>query len=435
MALDNETFYDFVIEYKELQEAAHFKLEWVSVNVPREVVPPTAIYYPERVTGRVYQLTTTQGPSIASTCTAHNITNSTVGKRSYFSIQSRDFDGKPYNNTGDQFLVTFTGPAEGGPTGVVNSGTFSSDAEHQYFGLYVVQYIPEEAGTYTLKITLGGDRIKGSDWTVYVSPGEIAPHHSNHSLVAPINMVAGVTNFFDLTMKDVYRNLIMSHRENTTVEITASYVNHNSWLSVIGVSDFADWPSIYGLNVSGVAFYDNSTWPVTYKNQITVFRAGLFSLDVKVNRVHTIGSPITQQVFVAPAELYAPTCIVSGLPLNMVAGTEYTFLIQTRDFYSNNRKGLLAASIQSWDANITVNGSDSSVCNGTIIDSPTAGHEGVFKVAFTPTVAGNNFKIILKLNGLDVDQTAAYRTQLLVVTPKATTSAPHSNYTILASTD
>ena len=30
-----DQFYDFLIEYKELQETAHFKLEWVSVNTPR----------------------------------------------------------------------------------------------------------------------------------------------------------------------------------------------------------------------------------------------------------------------------------------------------------------------------------------------------------------------------------------------------------------
>ena len=56
---------------------------------------------------------------------------------------------------------------------------------------------------------------------------------------------------------------------------------------------------------------------------------------------------------------------------------------------------------------------------------------GVFDVTFTPTLAGTSFKILLGLNGLDVDSTAAYRAKPLVVLPAPLTSAPHSNYTIL----
>lgn len=56
MNLTLDAFYDVVIEYKEHEESAHFKLEWVSLNVPREVVPPTRVYYPERVGGQVFQL-------------------------------------------------------------------------------------------------------------------------------------------------------------------------------------------------------------------------------------------------------------------------------------------------------------------------------------------------------------------------------------------
>jgi len=56
---------------------------------------------------------------------------------------------------------------------------------------------------------------------------------------------------------------------------------------------------------------------------------------------------------------------------------------------------------------------------------------GVFYVTFTPTLAGTSFKILLSLNGLDVDTTAAYRAKPLVVLPAPLTSAPHSNYTIL----
>lgn len=46
----------------------------------------------------------------------------------------------------------------------------------------------------------------------------------------------------------------------------------------------------------------------------------------------------------APSGLYAPTCVPVAIPTNMVAGTSYSFLIQSRDFFSNNMKlGLEAA--------------------------------------------------------------------------------------------
>ena len=73
MDLDNNTFYDFLIEYRELQESANFKLEWVSLNTPREVIPPTNVFYPQRVTGNVFQVTVNPGPSMAANCTADGI--------------------------------------------------------------------------------------------------------------------------------------------------------------------------------------------------------------------------------------------------------------------------------------------------------------------------------------------------------------------------
>jgi hypothetical protein len=48
------------------------------------------------------------------------------------------------------------------------------------------------------------------------------------------------------------------------------------------------------------------------------------------------------------------------------------------------------------------------MANGTIVDTPGTGYQGVFDVSFTPTESGY-FHIKLLINGLDVDNTAAYR--------------------------
>jgi hypothetical protein len=314
------------------------------------------VYYPERVQGRVFQVDIVQGPSIASSCTAEGdgLTNSTAGKRAYFYIQSRDWDGLPIDNADDNYDIQFVGPAEGGPTGVVDSGSFAISAVHGSGGQYLAQYIPQLSGTYVLTITLRGEPISGSPWSMLCEPGEIDPVHCNHSIsVLPMDLTAGITFFFTVTTKDMYANLIKDRRDNTTLNINATYTDHNDYLSPLPVPDLYDWRRIYGYDIAGLAIFNNlsNDHPhSTYTTQLTIFRAGTYSLDVMVNHRHIIGSPLPDQVKVRPALLYAPACIVYGLPLTMTAGSTYTFQIQTRDFYSNNIKILMAEAVQSWQA-------------------------------------------------------------------------------------
>ena len=65
------------------------------------------------------------------------MTESVAGKRSYFYVQSRNWDGEPVDNSDDNFDIQYTGPAEGGPTGVVDSGSFAAVAVHGTYGQYL----------------------------------------------------------------------------------------------------------------------------------------------------------------------------------------------------------------------------------------------------------------------------------------------------------
>lgn len=58
------TFYDLVLEYKELQNLASFNFEWYSPSVLRQTVPPTNLYYSQRINNLVYQVEVVKGPSI-----------------------------------------------------------------------------------------------------------------------------------------------------------------------------------------------------------------------------------------------------------------------------------------------------------------------------------------------------------------------------------
>jgi hypothetical protein len=83
------------------------------------------------------------------------------------------------------------------------------------------------AGTYTLSVKLEGEKINGSDWTMVALPGEISPSACLHSIsTTPIQMTAGITLFFEITMKDIYGNLIREDRNNIAIGITGAYANH-----------------------------------------------------------------------------------------------------------------------------------------------------------------------------------------------------------------
>lgn len=62
----------------------------------------------------------------------------------------------------------------------------------------------------------------------------------------------------------------------------------------------------------------------TYQGQLTLYRAGTFTLSVKVNGQHVKDSPWSP-VLVSPSDLYAPACVTKGIPVSMLAGTQYTF--------------------------------------------------------------------------------------------------------------
>lgn len=105
---------------------------------------------------------------------------------------------------------------------------------------------------------------------------------------------------------------------------------------------------------------------------------------------------MTEHLAVKPAGVFAPTSIVHNHVLVMIAGDTYTAQIQSRDFYSNNKKELLADAALAWDARIVeidpTGATNATVmCTGTITDNP--GNPGVFDYTFTPLYTGNNYRI------------------------------------------
>jgi len=114
--------------------------------------------------------------------------------------------------------------------------------------------------------------------------------------------------------------------------VIATYLDHTQWPSPISIPDLTDWKSTYGENIAGIAL-DNGDG--TYAAQLTIYKAGRFRLNIRVNTLDIKNSPF-KTIEVSPTNVYGPTSIQKGIPAAMVAGTDYTFQVQGRDFYSNN---------------------------------------------------------------------------------------------------
>ena len=152
---------------------------------------------------------------------------------------------------------------------------------------------------------------------------------------------------------------------------------------------------------------------------MTIYRAGTFYLDVKINGWHVLDSTFSP-VYVAPTNLYAPSCVPLGIPTTMVAGTEYTFQIQSRDFYGNNMQLTLAEAV-STDYSVFYSNSEQEVAAVITDDSDL----GVFKVTTTLTIAGE-YDLQILLRGLEVPHSLS---NSVTINPTITTSPLTSNFT------
>ncbi len=146
--------------------------------------------------------------------------------------------------------------------------------------------------------------------------------------LAPLTAKAGLTTFFLVTTYDLYGNLEKVSYNTTKIDILGTYVNHNTYLSPIGVPDLSNWDYVYGKDIKGLSI-DNGDG--TYSSQYTIYRAGTYALSIKVNYVDLQGSPYSQPssdyLYITPSDIYAPNCVVKQVVLTYTAGVTSTFKI------------------------------------------------------------------------------------------------------------
>lgn len=405
-------FYDIKLEYKEEQGSARVKLYWSSLSIPKAIIPSTSLYYPRYVGSSPYQVTVSTGPSVASKSTASGagLTTGIAGKLAQLEIVSRDFASAPIDNQNDNYAITLVNKDGSGNGDLSFTAVYSGPT-----GKYSASYVPMKASVYTMSITLLGESISGSPFTVVVSTGDISAT-STTTVSTPINIDAGSTYFFSIVAKDLYSSLITTGGESTLISIMAYFQNANSYTSPISVADLTNWQQIYGTDIAG-AVEDLGTG--TYIGQVTIFKAGVFTLDVKINSIQVTGSPFST-LTVSPVEVYAPNSVPTGVPTTAVAGVASTFKVQGRDFYSNNAQTLISTiSATSVQLKYT---SSSSVMDGTITDDATGA--GAYIVSITPTLSGNGL-LFVTIQGLNISQSPFS----ISVEPAATTDPTKTTIT------
>ena len=383
-------FYDIKIEYKEEQGSARVKLYWSSLSVPKEIVPSSALYYPRYVGASPYQVTVSTGPSVASKSTASGtgLSSGVAGKLSQFQIISRDFASAPIDNQQDNYAIILMNNDGSG------NGDLAITAIYQgAVGIYSASYVPMKTGILSMSITLLGVSISGSPFTVMISTGDLSATESTTTISALISIDAGSTYLFSIITKDLYGSSITTGGQSTQIAIMAYFQNANAFTSPISVADLTNWQQIYGLNIAGAV---QGLGTGTYVGKVTIFKAGEFTLDVKINDIEMTGSPFS--IFtVSPVEVYGPLSVPSGVPAIVVAGVTSTFQVQGRDFYSNNVQTLISTisatrvQLKSVSTNL--------VLDGAITDNSAGA--GVYSVSFTLTLAGDSL-LFATIQGLNI---------------------------------
>ncbi len=99
------------------------------------------------------------------------------GKKKVLNVCSKDIDGKPYKNGGENVVACLTPLDSGGKT-----STFT--AEDHNDGTYSVTVTPQNTGEHSLDIKIGNESIQSSPFIVYVRTKR---NYNNLSLFSQIN--------------------------------------------------------------------------------------------------------------------------------------------------------------------------------------------------------------------------------------------------------
>lgn len=104
------------------------------------------------------------GPASAADSTATVPATVATGSPVTITVQAKDAGGRNLTSGGAAVAATITGANAAGPISAVDNGD----------GTYTISYTPANAGTDTVAVTLGGEAIGGSPFTVTVTSDAVS---------------------------------------------------------------------------------------------------------------------------------------------------------------------------------------------------------------------------------------------------------------------
>ena len=245
------------------------------------------------------------------------VTSVVAGVPQTFKIQARDY----YSNNIVTLATSLTSKSVtltlSTDQTIIATGTMTDTSGSP--GAYDVIYSATVAGTYSMVISINGNQITNSPFTITVSPGATTDPTKCTFTGYKKAYAAGESLIFTIESRDAYGNLrIASTTDVYNVKMTSS----SNTFSVTPVS-------------AGQGKY-------TVTSVLTV--AETYTLTVDISGISAISSPVIG-IIVSPGLAQAKKSAFISSTTPITAGTEVKYKIQTKDIYGNVVKtsGLLVS--------------------------------------------------------------------------------------------
>ena len=271
-----------------------------------------------------------------------------------FTLYSVDANGNSLNNVNDVFSISFQ-----------SNNNYYFASSYSGNGISVAYVLLGVADYYLVNVKLYNQDVAGSPFYCFVTSGYPS---LQFSYIDPIYTVtAGVVNDMNVHLFDAFGNIA----NYTGVSMRVMFVNYSLYTSSVNASPGNQ--SSFGFNHSGS--YSNGVL------QFVVYVAGIYNVSIFIDD----GLLTSYYLNVSPNSLYASNCVPVYSNYQITAGNQYSFKIQTRDYYHNN---LIISLLNSYS--VTASGPSS-------IQGSLSIFEGICTVTISPTIVGQyTINIILE---------------------------------------
>ena len=272
----------------------------------------------------------------------------TAGVNGVFILQAADNNARYRTQGGDSFDVTMT---MGSVSGLIEIADRAS-------GAYLVTTSATVSGVYTLRISLGGNQVIGSPYSIEVRPGTTSPRHC--TIHGHMIAIAGIASTFDIRARDEYSNIQIYNP-----------VDGKNLFSVLMTGPIQYVPSIFDLS--------NSSYMVRY--ELTV--AGTYSVAVTTKLgPDLVGGNVTSLLVVCSQVDPRSSLVYGAGSARAIAGSDAQIFARLRDVYGNVASDAIST-LQALAKPVCCNGTQSLTLTGSVLPDST------LTLVYSLTAAGN----------------------------------------------